>query len=334
MRRSPTVGASAVGVGSDADPESPTPMRWLGAAAFAAARRTFGSSDPRDGRVSRPDSGNVKTFCRSVIDWAWTRPPASQPRSQHSDLGILVGRPVAMLDQPADVTQASQRPPRADEAQVDIAAVAGDDVAEVFRVSEREGGEVEQRVAPAALRPVDDAGHLVTGHKDVVNLQIAVNENRIPRTENGLSKSAVACDHVGVKNVMCDEPFALAVQARCKLVEVPTAPGWQWRVMQRPEGGTRRAQAAEDAVDGSPRWPSFVPSAAASASTGGLCQRICGVGTGAIAITSTSTSMRDWSASIFRNTSPTRTVARWLWATTTSTSCTSPSSWALTAGGT
>src|SRR5436190_12307466 len=193
----------------------------------------------RSGLASAPSARQFWTFCPSLIDWAWTRPPASKPRSQQIDLGILIGRPVAMLDQPADVTEASHRPPRADEAQVDIGAVAGDDLAEVFRVSEREGGEVEQRVAPAALGPVDDAGHLVTGHKDVVDLQIAVNENRYPRAENGLSKSSVACDHVGVKNVMCDEPFALAVQARCKLVEVPTAPGWQWRVMQRPEGRTR-----------------------------------------------------------------------------------------------
>ena len=51
------------------------------------------------------------------------------------------------------------------------------------------------------------------------------------------------------------------------------------------------AHAADDAVDGSPRRPSAVPGSAASASTGGVRHRISGVGTGAIAIASTSTSM-------------------------------------------
>ncbi|MFK4035756.1 hypothetical protein ACI2LC_08160 [Nonomuraea wenchangensis] len=70
------------------------------------------------------------------------------------------------------------------------------------------------------------------------------------------------------------------------------------------------AHAAGDAGDGSPRRPSAVPRSAASASTGGLRHRTSGVGTGAAAIASTSTSARVRSASIFRNTSPTRRVAR------------------------
>ena len=52
------------------------------------------------------------------------------------------------------------------------------------------------------------------------------------------------------------------------------------------------AQAADDVVDGSPRWPSAVPGRAASASTGGRRHRISGVGTGTMAIASTSTSVR------------------------------------------
>jgi hypothetical protein len=52
------------------------------------------------------------------------------------------------------------------------------------------------------------------------------------------------------------------------------------------------AHAADDAVEGSPRRPSAVPARAASASTGGFRHRISGVGTGAIAIASTSTSVR------------------------------------------
>jgi hypothetical protein len=68
---------------------------------------------------------------------------ASEPGSEHGDLGILIGRAEAVLDEPADVTQASQRPPRGDEVAVDVGAVAGDDVAKVFLVSERQAGEVE-----------------------------------------------------------------------------------------------------------------------------------------------------------------------------------------------
>ena len=73
---------------------------------------------------------------------------------------------------------------------------------------------------------------------------------------------------------------------------------------------TVEVMAADDAVDGSPRRPSADPGRAASASTGGFRHRTSGVGTGAIVIASTSTSVRVWSASIFKNTSPTRRVAR------------------------
>ena len=66
-----------------------------------------------------------------------------------------------MLDQPADRQQASQRPPRADHVEVDVGAVAGDDVAKMLLVSKRQGGEIEQGIALARLGPVDDAGDLV-----------------------------------------------------------------------------------------------------------------------------------------------------------------------------
>ena len=145
-----------------------------------------------------------------------------------------------MLDQPADVQQASQRPPRADEVAVDVGAVAGDDVAEVLRVSEREGGEVEERVALGRLGPVDDAGDLVTGDEDVVDLQVAVDEHRCPRPERSFGEPAVARDDVGRKDVVGDEPLALAGEVRCELVEAPTGPWRQRRVVQRPGGGTRR----------------------------------------------------------------------------------------------
>jgi hypothetical protein len=93
---------------------------------------------------------------------------------------------------------------------------------------------------PGCFGPVDDAGDLVAGDEDVVDLQVAVNEDRCPRPECSLGKSAVACDHVGGKDVVFDEPFALMGQVGCKLLEVPTGPGWQRRVVQRPDGGTRR----------------------------------------------------------------------------------------------
>jgi hypothetical protein len=43
-----------------------------------------------------------------------------------------------VLDQPAGRLQASQRPPRADHVEVDVGAVAGDDVAKVLLLSERQ----------------------------------------------------------------------------------------------------------------------------------------------------------------------------------------------------
>src|ERR1700704_4543611 len=85
---------------------------------------------------------------------------ASHPGSQHVDLTARRGRVEAVLDQPANPQQASQRPPRADHIEVDVGAVAGGDVAEVLLVSEREGGEVVQGIAPARLGPVDDARDL------------------------------------------------------------------------------------------------------------------------------------------------------------------------------
>jgi len=59
---------------------------------------------------------------------------------QQGDLGILLGRTVAVLDQPAGRQQATQRPPPADHVEVDVGAVAGDDVAEVLGVHHREDG--------------------------------------------------------------------------------------------------------------------------------------------------------------------------------------------------
>src|SRR5918996_605367 len=108
---------------------------------------------PPEGRTTRPGTA------RSEVSH-----PArggSELGSQHVDLAAWRGRVETVLDQPTDRGQASQRPPRADHVEVDVGAVAGDDVAKVLLVSERQDGEVVQGVAPAGLGPVDDAGDLV-----------------------------------------------------------------------------------------------------------------------------------------------------------------------------
>jgi hypothetical protein len=117
---------------------------------------------------------------------------ASHLGSQHIELAAWRVWVEAVLDQPAGHLQASQRPPRADHAEVDVGAVAGDDVAKVLLVPEREDGDVEERVAPGRLGPVDDAGDLVTVDEDVVDLQVAVDEHRCPRPERSLGEPSTA----------------------------------------------------------------------------------------------------------------------------------------------
>ena len=62
--------------------------------------------------------------------------------------------------------------------------------------------DVEERVALGRLGPVDDAGDLITGDEDVVDLQVAVDEHRYPRPERSLGELAVAGDHVGGQDVV------------------------------------------------------------------------------------------------------------------------------------
>src|SRR5439155_1884871 len=140
-----------------------------------------------------------------LISFPFEREPnclcISPPRSQHGDLGELLRRAVAVLGQPPDRDQASKRPPCANHVEVDVGAVAGDDVVEVFLVCEREGGEVVQPVTLTRLGPVDDAGDFVTVDEDVGDLEVSVHEHRTPRTEHGLGEPAVARDHVGGQDV-------------------------------------------------------------------------------------------------------------------------------------
>src|SRR5450631_4601405 len=104
------------------------PVSWL----RNATRRSSSLPTSRAGATSRGQNGT-----RSRRDRA-----ASHPGSQHVELAAWRGRVKAVLDQPTDRPQASQRPPRADHVEVDAGAVAGDDVAKVLLVSERQAGEV------------------------------------------------------------------------------------------------------------------------------------------------------------------------------------------------
>src|SRR5215475_4019381 len=92
------------------------------------------------------------------------RPPraASHPGFQYVDLAAWRGWVESGLRQPADRHQASARPPCADHVEVDVEAVAGDDVAKVLLVAERQDGEVVQAIARCRLGPVDHAGDVVT----------------------------------------------------------------------------------------------------------------------------------------------------------------------------
>ena len=217
---------------------------------------------------------------------------ASRPGSQDGDLGHSLGRPEAVVGQPADVRQTSQRLPRVDEVAVDFGAIASDDIAKVLFVPERESGEVEERVALRRLGPVDDAGDLIAGDEDVVDLQVAVDEDRCPGPERSFGEPAVACDHVGRKDVVGNEPLACNAEARCELVETPTGPWRQRRVVQRPDGGTRCGPRRRRCNGRLAEAPQCRPRESGQSEHRRLRQRISGVGTGAIAIASTSTSVR------------------------------------------
>src|SRR3954451_8191231 len=99
---------------------------------------------------------------------------ASHPGPQHVELAAWRGRVEAGGDPPTDRQQASQRPPRADHVEVNVGAVAGDDVAEVLLVSKRQAGEVIQGIAATRLRPVDHPGDRVSLDEHVGDLNIAI----------------------------------------------------------------------------------------------------------------------------------------------------------------
>ena len=82
-----------------------------------------------------------------------------------------------MLDQPAGRHQAPPGPPRADHAEVDVGAVACDDIAKALLMSKRQCREVLQGIAMSCLGPIDHAGDLVTVDEHVGDLPVATHEH-------------------------------------------------------------------------------------------------------------------------------------------------------------
>jgi hypothetical protein len=80
--------------------------------------------------------------------------------------------------------------------------------------------------SPARLRPVDDADDLVTLDEHVVDLQVAVRENRCPGSQRRLGDQAVSVDHVGGNHAVRDEPPTFGVQVRSHLFLALAGP---WR---------------------------------------------------------------------------------------------------------
>ena len=217
---------------------------------------------------------------------------ASERGSQHGDLRHLLGRAVPVLDQPADVEQASQRPPRSDEVPVDVCAVAGDDVAEALLVSEREGREVESASPRAAS---DQSTTPVTSSPATKTWSTW----RSPWMNTGVQgRSAVsAIRRLRVTTSVGRTPFVISHShslSRFEAISSRLRPrhGGSGASCNIRAAAPAAAHAADDAVDGSPRRPSAAPGRAASASTGGFRHRTSGVGMGAIAIASISTSVR------------------------------------------
>ena len=111
---------------------------------------------------------------RAVIDSAATRRLTQNVRTQSSGSCSLTSRISARRTRLLPRTgrsrarSASGPPPgfaattSADHVEVDVGAVAGDDIAKVLLMSERQDGEVVQGIARSRLGPINHAGDLVT----------------------------------------------------------------------------------------------------------------------------------------------------------------------------
>src|ERR1700709_1437775 len=95
-----------------------------------------------------------------------------------------------MLEQPADAEQASHRPPCPEYVEVDLAAVSVEELVKALLVSERQDSQVVQGVALAGLRPVQHATDFVIVNEDVVDLQVAVREDRRPFPKRSLGDAS------------------------------------------------------------------------------------------------------------------------------------------------
>src|SRR5829696_2471764 len=60
------------------------------------------------------------------------------------------------------------RPPRPDHVEVEVGAVASDEIGKVLLMSERQDGQVVQRIARSCLGPINHAGDLVTVDEHMV----------------------------------------------------------------------------------------------------------------------------------------------------------------------
>jgi hypothetical protein len=159
---------------------------------------------------------------------------------QHVDLAAWCGWVEAVLGEPANNPEASQRPPPANHVEVSVPAIPGEDVVQVLGVPECENGEVILGVAPAGLGPVDDARHFVAVCEHVLDLEIAVDEDRFPRLKCGLGDVAVASHQLGGQGAAGYQPLALGVESRRQFAEVPARPWRRRRVVQAPYRGTGR----------------------------------------------------------------------------------------------
>ena len=80
-------------------------------------------------------------------------------------------------------------------------------------VGQAERGEIEQDVALASLGPVDDPAVLVTVDEDVLDVQVAADEGRRPRSRHLLGVSLIPLHDLQREDGVLDEPATLIGEA-------------------------------------------------------------------------------------------------------------------------
>ena len=205
--------------------------------------------------IPEPCTVRAPPVCGTPVD----RRAASRPRSQYVDLAAWRERVEAVLDQPSDRQQATRRPPRADHVEVDVGAVAGDDVAQVLLVSERQDGEVVERIALARLGPVGTPVISSPSTNTSVICRSPCDEHRGVRPGHSLRDLAGARDQVGGK-----APVVISSSHSSSRLVADSAPrllghGGSGASCSRRTAAPAAAHADDDAIDGSPSRPSAVP---------------------------------------------------------------------------